>query len=141
VYTVSIKDEIELAGKNADAERDALIALYQATDGEHWTNNENWCSDKPVSEWYGITMKDGKVGEVNLFENNLKGELPKEIGNLTELTMLNLAYNELSGSLPDELYNLTKMEYLMLNHNQISGTLSEEIGNMDKFAQESYQTI
>ena len=35
-------------------EREALIAIYKALDGDNWTNNENWCSDKPISEWYGI---------------------------------------------------------------------------------------
>ena len=31
-----------------DPEREALIALYKATNGDNWTNNTNWCSDKPV---------------------------------------------------------------------------------------------
>ena len=40
-------------------ERDALIAFYNATDGDNWSNNENWCSDKPVSQWHGITANEG----------------------------------------------------------------------------------
>jgi hypothetical protein len=31
-------------------EREALMALYEMTDGEHWSNNENWGSNKPVEE-------------------------------------------------------------------------------------------
>jgi len=37
-------------------ERAALIDLYQATDGAHWKKNDNWGSDKPLSEWYGLTL-------------------------------------------------------------------------------------
>lgn len=55
-------------------ERDALIALYQATDGDHWAVNTNWCSDKPLSEWYGITTDSkGKVTTIDLAENKLNG--------------------------------------------------------------------
>ena len=30
-------------------ERDILIALYDATNGDAWTNNSNWCSDADVT--------------------------------------------------------------------------------------------
>ena len=33
-------------------ERAALIALYKATDGDNWKDNTNWCSDKPITEWF-----------------------------------------------------------------------------------------
>ena len=36
-------------------DRDALVALYNATDGPNWTNNTNWLSDRPIGEWYGVT--------------------------------------------------------------------------------------
>ena len=39
-------------------EREALIALYNATDGDNWENNTNWCSDKPLNEWYGDPVVD-----------------------------------------------------------------------------------
>jgi hypothetical protein len=32
------------------AAREALIELYNATDGDNWKNNTNWCSDKPLDE-------------------------------------------------------------------------------------------
>ena len=36
-------------------DRDALEALYNATDGPNWTNNSNWLSDRPIGEWHGVT--------------------------------------------------------------------------------------
>ena len=38
--------------------REALIKFYKAMDGDHWLNNTNWCSDKPISEWYGVYTFD-----------------------------------------------------------------------------------
>ena len=38
----------------ATTERGALIALYQATDGDNWVDNENWLSDKPLDTWDGV---------------------------------------------------------------------------------------
>ncbi|CAN0444907.1 unnamed protein product, partial [Ascophyllum nodosum] len=37
-----------------DAERDALVALYHATNGPSWHENRGWCTDAPLSEWYGV---------------------------------------------------------------------------------------
>ena len=37
------------------SERDALAALYRATDGPNWSNSRNWLSEAPLGEWHGIT--------------------------------------------------------------------------------------
>ncbi len=40
----------------------ALVALYESTDGPNWVNNENWLTDAPLGEWYGVdTDRDGRV--------------------------------------------------------------------------------
>ena len=50
---------IEQSGPNDGRlalERKSLTAIFEATGGsEHWTKYNNWCSDEPVSRWYGIT--------------------------------------------------------------------------------------
>ena len=38
-------------------DRDVLVALYHATGGDNWTNNENWLSDAPIGTWYGVTTE------------------------------------------------------------------------------------
>ena len=58
----------------ATYEREQLIALYKATNGDKWINNTNWCSEKPINEWYGIkTNTQGAISEINLYSNNLAG--------------------------------------------------------------------
>ena len=85
-------------------EREALIAFYHATNGDQWKNNTNWCSDKPVSEWYGLTIENGYVTQLNLAENNLSGYLPECIGELQHLTDISLWENyNLGGKLPGRI--------------------------------------
>ena len=55
------------------ADRAALVALYEATDGPNWTNNAKWLSEAPLGEWYGITTDSiGRVIELDLQENELR---------------------------------------------------------------------
>jgi len=100
----------------------ALVALYEATDGDTWTNNTNWLTG-PVTGWYGVTIESGRVVNLSLTSNNLTGTLPPEIGNLEKLEILNLGYNSLSGAMPGELDSLVNLIGVNLSNNQLSGDL------------------
>ena len=41
--------------------REALVALYNATGGPNWANSENWLTDAPLHDWYGVRagQRDG----------------------------------------------------------------------------------
>ena len=122
-------------------DRDVLVALYHATDGDNWTNNDNWLSDAPLGTWYGVTTDDsGRVIELDLWYNNLSGTIPPELGNLTNLKVLILSSNELSGTIPPELSNLTNLEQLSLWGNQLSGTIPSELGNLSNLTELSLST-
>ena len=109
-------------------DRAALVALYNATGGPDWTRRDNWLSDKPLDDWYGITTDEfGHVLAINLSENNLTGSLPEELGDLFDLVSLQLQRNELTGSIPAELGNLTSLGALQLNDNNLTGGLPEEL--------------
>lgn len=132
VYTLYF-DENEIEATK-ERERDALIALYNATNGDKWTNNENWCSDKPVSEWYGITCFGEFVDHISLRNNNLNGTLPDEIGNLTNMTFLFLPKlgedktpNNLQGEIPESIGELKNIKTLDLIQNSLSGLIPKSI--------------
>ena len=119
------------ASGSSETERDALVALYNATVGENWRNSANWLSDAPLGEWEGVTTdSDGRVTGVALAENRLSGEIPSELGNLANLTYLGLWDNQLSGEIPPELGNLVNLETLILADNQLSGPIPSELGNL-----------
>lgn len=113
-------------------DRDILIALYDATNGDNWTNNTNWCTDAPLSEWYGVTLdySQERVQYIHLSYNNLLGSIPEEIGNLTELYTLDLSGNTLTGEIPSSIGNMHILGYLYLNNNQLTGSIPQEIGNL-----------
>ena len=108
----------------------ALVALYNSTDGTNWTNS--WNLLQPVITWQGVTLsEDGcSVEEIFFASNNLNGNIPTEIGNLTNLTSLQIFDNELTGSIPNTIGNLTNLITLSLHLNQLTGNIPEEIGNL-----------
>ena len=112
-------------------DRAVLVALYNATDGDNWTDKDNWLSDEPLEEWQGVATDDeGRVIELHLWENNLQGSIPSELGNLYKLTTLELQSNQLTGEIPSELGNLSNLTSLYLWENDLSGEIPAELGNL-----------
>ena len=84
---------------NNAREQQALIDIYQATQGFTWRVNLQWPQageNPPIYDpccWVGVTCKivsgaGVHVFELNLAHNNLRGTLPEAIGNLDYLTKL-----------------------------------------------------
>ncbi|MCD4794877.1 MAG: leucine-rich repeat domain-containing protein [Bacteroidales bacterium] len=117
-------------GKANEQDSLALVALYNATDGDNWTNNTNWLTGN-VADWYGILLDgNGRVTRILLLYNQLTGSIPAEIDSLTSLTELYLAHNQITGSIPAEIGNLTNLTVLWLQVNQLTGSIPTEIGNL-----------
>ena len=110
--------------------RAVLVTLYHATDGPNWNNNTNWLSDAPLGEWYGVTTDAGRVTELILSQNQLSGEVPPELGRLTDLGWLSLWGNQLQGEIPPEIGNLDNVHTLSLWANQFRGSIPAELGDM-----------
>ena len=117
----------------ADAPQDLrpLIALYNATNGPEWINNENWLSDRPLYDWFGVKVNaNGRVTAIYLGDNLLRGSLPPELGDLDQLETLGLGNASLSGSIPREFGRLTELRELILEHNDLTGPIPHEIGHL-----------
>jgi Leucine-rich repeat (LRR) protein len=97
----------------------ALVALYNATAGNTWTNRTNWLAGD-VDTWFGVTVTDFRVTGLSLAGNNLNGVLPPELGDLNFLTTLNLSGNLLSGSVPISFVNLLRLTQLELQNNNLT---------------------
>ena len=113
---------------SAETDREALVALYNATNGENWFESDNWLSDAPPGEWYGVTTNDdGRVIALVLDDNNLSGEIPAELGSLFYLKWLRLGGNGLSGEIPAELGSLFALRELDLSTNNLSGCVPSSL--------------
>ncbi len=122
----------------------ALKALYDATDGDNWTNNTGWdFTTDPDNSWFGVTVENGRVVglrvglwfldySLGFYEGgNLHGSLPSALGNLTQLRSLEIAGGPgLSGDIPPELGSLTNLEFLLLAGSNLTGTIPVELGNL-----------
>ena len=117
----------------SNPDRAVLVALYNATDGDNWGRNSRWLSEYPIGQWRGVTTDGtGRVTVLGLHTNGLKGELPTELGSLTNLQSLSLWGNELTGTIPSELGDLSNLQSLWLRDNQLTGAIPSELGDLSK---------
>ncbi|MGE5342516.1 MAG: hypothetical protein ACM3SY_13650 [Candidatus Omnitrophota bacterium] len=132
------------------SEREALIALYNSTDGDHWNDNSGWKTPPlhtdgfamPGTEenWLGVTVSihygpnaiENHVTDLQLEDNRLIGTIPSVLGNLPDLTGLNLSWNQLSGSIPPELGDLRKLDEFNVSVNQLTGSIPNTLGNLSQ---------
>lgn len=130
-------------------ERDALIAIYNAMGGEP-TQWVNWNPDPTervnVGAWRGVTTEyiddvqhvTGLSFESGSFHITLNGDMPSELGNLSELKTLYVFKSFFNTpdfglmSLPESIGNLQKLEELSVIRNASLGTLPAAIGNLSQ---------
>lgn len=121
--------------------RQMLIQFYKDTRGDNWTRNDNWCSDKPLNQWYGVYLnesyeedeegdeEDYDEEDVNvdikdedifslglsLSDNNLVGS--GDLSDCPELVSLELSYNNLTAL---DVSNCTAMYELYCIDSQLA---------------------
>lgn len=108
------------------AERTALIAIYNSTNGANWTNSTNWLGGTGTEcTWFGVQCGGSNtfVSKLILPNNNLTGVLPTDVNQFGSMDELNLAQNHITGALLPELWQLSSLTKLDLSHNQLSGAL------------------
>ena len=112
-------------------DRDALVALYNATDGDNWLSNDNWLTEMDIGVWLGVmTNEDGRVVSVALNTDQLNGPIPADLANLSELSVLQLNSNQLTGQIPAGLVRLDNLTQLELGSNQLSGQIPPALGKL-----------
>jgi len=110
-------------------ECEALVALYNSTDGIGWVRNSGWLQSTTPCRWYGVICERGHVGKLLLGFNQLRGTLPDELGNLNNLRDFQAHANYLVGSIPTSLGQLQNLFRLYLQANSITGEIPSELGN------------
>ncbi|XP_022717801.1 probable LRR receptor-like serine/threonine-protein kinase At3g47570 [Durio zibethinus] len=67
---------------------------------------------------------------LGLDHNNLTGPIPTTIGRLRDLQNVNLGSNKLEGSIPSELCHLERLAFLTLTDNRLSGPIPACLGDL-----------
>ncbi|KAE8718581.1 putative LRR receptor-like serine/threonine-protein kinase [Hibiscus syriacus] len=90
--------------------------------------NRNWTGvicTMPLSDGYM------HVQELRMLNLNLSGHLAPELGQLTNMTHLNFMWNNnITGNIPKEISNIKSLKFLLLSGNQLSGPLADELGDL-----------
>ena len=104
--------------------------LLAARDG--LSRTLNWLPETPISQWDGVTTSGSptRVAGLYLYNRELNGEIPLQIGSLSELEALWLHDNQLTGDIPQTLGNLSNLNQLSLTRNRLSGELPAELGRL-----------
>ena len=87
------------------------------------------CVDLPDSI---CVWEDDRITLLNLFNMELSGTIPDEIGNLTELKQLGLKSNNFNGGIPESIGDLINLTQLSLGNDSLSGNIPESIGKLKK---------
>jgi internalin A len=105
----------------------ALVDLYNQCNGPNWAISDLWL-EGPVNEWYGVTTTGNRVTKLWRQSNNLSGDIPESIGDLTALEELHLESNDIN-SIPTSIGNLLELRQLWLGWNPLV-SVPETIGNL-----------
>ncbi|KAF5468843.1 hypothetical protein F2P56_012958 [Juglans regia] len=71
---------------------------------------------------------------IDLSCNKLEGEIPIELGDLSNIHVLNLSFNNLTGSIPTEFSKLKQIESLDLSHNNLDGIIPPQLVELNSLA-------
>jgi hypothetical protein len=147
-------------------QRYALRTFYYATtrSRHHWTNSSGWVTinQNEIDDecmWYGVTctstallnsntsnnntttmMVENVVTVLDMYDNNLYGYIPSDLGLLSYLEHFDISSNQMFGSIPESMGLLTSLlsinmlrSYDLANSPLfLNGTIPNAVGNWSK---------
>lgn len=92
----------------------------------------DWNVDQPVETWEGVAVASEarRVVGLSLYASGLTGEIPSQIGSLSQLRQLSLGENRLVGTIPPTIGSLEYLEGLSLSGNMLAGEIPPELGSL-----------
>ena len=87
-------------------ERNALIDLYNSTNGANWAYQTGWLGAAGTEcSWALVACDESQTSvlALELSRNQLNGSIPSSLGSFINLRTLTFGNNQLTGSIPPEL--------------------------------------
>lgn len=134
-------DQIDTGGlgRQAFAQRYALVVMYFSFQGEDWFDQEQWLrADLHECEWSGgIFCLFDDTGDLvvkgfQMSGNNLQGVIPLEIGSLSSSETFRIPNNNVVGEIPDSIGEMASLFEVDLGNNKITGTIPAAFESADE---------
>ena len=109
--------------KKTLTDREILMLVFNELNGENWSEKakENWTSEEPLDKWNGVKIDDnGRVNSLLISNDSVRGIVPAEIGQLSELKSLYIrrgSKDMCENPFPASIGDLINLESLSLSAN------------------------
>ena len=122
--------------------RKALVEFYHVMDGDKWEHKENWCSDKPIWEWFGINGNTSGNGSGRKYPWVEEIWFSCVVDNIPTLHTLpdciskmgpikTIGFNAgIGGELPEFLGNIYSLHTLNFDRCSLTGTIPVSIAKL-----------
>ena len=102
--------------------RGSMARVFGLSVPDSLINLDVTCNDLTGTLPEGLSLKVPLLKSLLLFNNDINGALPSDLGSLTSLRRLRLDSNRLSGTIPPAFVT-DKLQSLRLDHNRLRGTV------------------
>ena len=126
LHWLADKDERQLGVPKTGIESQKLIqryvlaVIFYSNHGKEWSQHLNFLTGKDECDWNdvdeegffsgaGACNDNGHVTTLALWNNNLHGTIPNEIGHLMDLKVFSVSNNHLYGELPPAMYSMPRL--------------------------------
>ncbi|KAL3515799.1 hypothetical protein ACH5RR_022701 [Cinchona calisaya] len=114
----------------------------QALRGEWKNTPPSWVGPDPCGmRWDGITCINYRIVSIMCASFGLSGQLPADIGSLSELQILSLNSNKFIGEIPSSIGTLPKLLWLDIGENRLTGRIpvsNESASGLDMLVQTNH---
>ncbi|KAL1804320.1 hypothetical protein DCAR_0935980 [Daucus carota subsp. sativus] len=100
---------------------------------DYWGSVQMMDSMKGYEQVYTSTLQF--LFSIDLSNNKISGEIPKELMDLQGLLNLNLAGNHLAGKIPEEIGKLKNLIFLDLSRNELHGPIPQSLAYLNFLSQ------
>ena len=122
-WLLSTDTETDPCDALAVSQRYALATFFYSTNGASWVVNDGWLSSSSVCDWFEVDClpDNATVSQIDMFDNNLSGALPAELGAVKSMRGFNVFKNRLTGPIPDLFSTWPDLVLFDVENNTLTG--------------------
>lgn len=126
-YSVSITQATQ---KDDSIIRNKLIQFYKDTNGDNWIHNDNWCSERPISEWWGVRIDSDNRVRLLMDGNGLYGNIDlHDCDFISEIRIIDGEYDGIPDPWNNHIFSADLSNCVNLKYCYLDGEASNSVVN------------